>query len=334
MTEETVRKEEKKLVPVSKKKGTNNDPGSFSAVMKRLCRDKSAVVALAVTLLYIAAAVFAEGYKAWCDAKKIEPVYMVQDHGNRYAPPSWKHPMGTDYLGRDVFLRGLFASKTAVKVGVVASLLSALFGVFLGLYAGYYGGKTDDAVVWIYSTFASMPSLLFILAFALLVTKGFLWEPLEKAFRFVALLLRTEPGMLAVYLGIGLTGWVSLCRVVRAETLRLRDTPYVQASRVLGQKDRVILFRHILPNLMHLVIVYFTMRFAYAVMTEVIVSYLGLGAQFEPSWGIMISDGQEKLWRGIYWEVGGATLFMFLLVLSLNILGDALRDALDPKLKI
>ena len=85
---------------------------------------------------------------------------------------------------------------------------------------------------------------------------------------------------------------------------------------------------------MHLVIVYFTMRFAYAVMTEVIVSYLGLGAQFEPSWGIMISDGQEKLWRGIYWEVGGATLFMFLLVLSLNILGDALRDALDPKLKI
>lgn len=312
----------------------NIDPGAFSAVLKRLCRDKFACIALIVTLLYLASAVFAEGYKLYCDAKKIEPVYMIQDHSNRYAPPSPQHFMGTDYLGRDVFLRGFFAAKTAVKVGVIASLLSALAGVVLGLLAGYYGGRTDDITVWIYSTFASMPSLLFILAFALLVTKGFLWEPLEKSFQYCALLLRTEPGMLAVYLGIGLTGWVSLCRVVRAETLRLRDMSYIQASKVLGQKDLKIIFKHILPNLMHLVIVYFTMRFAYAVMTEVIVSYLGLGAQFEPSWGIMISDGQDKLWRGIYWETAGATLFMFILVLALNVLGDALRDALDPKLKI
>ena len=98
MTEEALKKEEKHILPAPERKGTDNDPGSFSAVMKRLCKDKSAVIALAVTLLYVAVAVFAEGYKAWCDAKKIEPVYMVQDHANRYAPPSWKHPMGTDYL--------------------------------------------------------------------------------------------------------------------------------------------------------------------------------------------------------------------------------------------
>ncbi|MBR2364568.1 MAG: ABC transporter permease [Lentisphaeria bacterium] len=333
MTEVPAEKD-KKYQTGKENRNVNGDPGAFSAVLKRLCRDRYACIALVITLLYLAAAVFAEGYKLYCDAKKTEPVYMVQDHANRYAPPSWKHPMGTDYLGRDVFLRGLFAIKTAVKVGVIASILSAFAGVILGLYAGYYGGRTDDAVVWIYSTFASMPSLLFILAFALLATKGFLWGPLEKAFQYCAVLLRTEVGMLAVYLGIGLTGWVSLCRVVRAETLRLRDMPYVQASRVLGQKDRRIIFKHILPNLIHLVIIYFTMRFAYAVMTEVIVSYLGLGAQFEPSWGIMISDGQDKLWRGIYWETAGATLFMFILVLSLNVLGDALRDALDPKMKI
>lgn len=312
----------------------DNDPGSFLSVLKRLCKDKYALCALVICTLFLAMAVFAEVYKAYCEIKNVEPVYMVQDHSSRYAPPSWKHPMGTDYLGRDVFLRGLFAAKTAVKVGVIASILSAFAGVVTGLLAGYYGGKTDNIIVWIYSTFASMPSLLFILAFALLATKGFLWAPLEKSFAFLAAVLRTEPGMLAVYLAIGLTGWVSLCRVVRAETLRLRDMPYVQASKVLGQKDSKIIFKHILPNLTHLVIIYFTMRFAYAVMTEVIVSYLGLGAQFEPSWGIMISDGQEKLWRGIYWEVAGATLFMFLLVLALNILGDALRDALDPKLKI
>jgi peptide/nickel transport system permease protein len=89
----------------------------------------------------------------------------------------------------------------------------------------------------------------------------------------------------------------------------------------------------VLPNLMHLVIIYFTMRFAFAIATEVIVSYLGLGVQFEPSWGLMIADGQDSLWRGVWWEVGAATAFMFLLVLALNILGDALRDALDPRLK-
>ena len=182
-----------------------------------------------------------------------------------------------------------------------------------------------------YSTFASIPSLLFILAFALLVSKGFLSAPLEAAFQAFSRAMNTEPGMMAVYLGIGLTGWVQLCRVVRAETLRLKTRPYVTAARSLGVSDRGIMFRHILPNLMHLVIVYFTMRFASAVMTEVIVSYLGLGVKFEPSWGLMISNGQSLFWRGAWWEIAAATGFMFVLVLALNMTGDALRDALDPR---
>jgi peptide/nickel transport system permease protein len=196
-----------------------------------------------------------------------------------------QHWMGTDYLGRDVLCRAIFASRTAVKVGIIASLISALVGVTLGLLAGYFGGVVDDVVVWIYSTFASMPTLLFILAFALLVSKGFLFAPLDSAFQRIAGLLNTEPGMLAVYLGIGLTGWVALCRVVRAETMRLKELAYVTAARSLGLGHFAIMLRHILPNLLHLVIVYFTMRFAFAIMTEVIVSYLGLGVQFEPSWG-------------------------------------------------
>ena len=113
----------------------------------------------------------------------------------------------------------------------------------------------------------------------------------------------------------------------------MREMPYVLAARALGQTHFKIIFRHILPNLMHLVIIYFTMRFAYAVMTEVIVSYLGLGVQTEPSWGVMIADGQSQLWRGIWWEIAAATAFMFGLVLALNVLGDALRDALDPRMK-
>ena len=303
----------------------------FLDTLRKLCAKKFALASLVVCLLYLGAAIFAELYSVYCEATGTEPVYQVQNHSERFQPPSWKHPLGTDYLGRDVLIRAIFAAKTAVKVGIIASIISAAVGVFLGICAGYFGGWIDDIVEWLYSTFASMPSLLFILAFALLVSKGFLFGPLETAFSAAARILRTEPGMLAVYLGIGLTGWVSLCRVVRAEAMRLRERQYVLAAKALGQTSSRILFRHILPNLMHVVIVYFTMRFAFAIMTEVIVSYLGLGVQFEPSWGVMIADGQERLWRGIWWEVGGATLFMFILVLALNILGDALRDTLDPR---
>ena len=260
-------------------------------------------------------------------------MYQVRNEAERNAPPSKEHLLGTDYLGRDVFYRAVFAAKTAVKVGVIASVIATFFGVLFGILAGYFGGTVDDIVVWIYSTFAAMPSLLFILAFALLVSKGFLSDSMKSAFDAVAHALRTEPGMLAVYLGIGLTGWVGLCRVVRGEAMRIRDMPYVQAAKTLGVGSFAILFRYVLPNLMHIVIIYFTMQFAFAIMTEVIVSYLGLGVQFEPSWGTMIADGQERLWRGIWWEVGAATAFMFVLVLALNILGDALRDALDPRLK-
>lgn len=305
----------------------------FRDIMRRLLSQKSAAAALIVCLLYLGTAFFAEGYSLWCSVRHEEPVYQRQNLNERFQAPSSRHLLGTDYLGRDVMTRAVFAAKTAVKVGVIASLISVLVGVTLGILAGYYGGKVDDAVVWIYSTFASMPSLLFILAFALLVSKGFLYPPLESAFAGMARVLRTEPGMLAVYLGIGLTGWVALCRVVRAEAMKLRERQYVLAAKALGQKDFRILAGHILPNLAHLIIVYFTMRFAFAVMTEVIVSYLGLGVQFEPSWGVMIADGQERLWRGIWWEVGAATAFMFFLVLALNLLGDALRDALDPRLR-
>ena len=143
--------------------------------------------------------------------------------------------------------------------------------------------------------------------------------------------LRAEPGMLAVYLAIGLTSWVTLCRVVRSETMRLRTMPYIAAARVAGVSSPMIVLRHIIPNVFHLVIIYFTLTFAGAIMSEVIVSYLGFGVQNAPSWGVMISDGQERLWRGIWWEIAAATCFMFVLVLALNVLGDALRDALDPR---
>ena len=303
------------------------EPGAWS----RLWAIRYARVPILICALFFLFALGAECYSAYCAKTGSIPIYQVQNPELRNHAPMKGHILGTDYLGRDVLLRAVFATRTAVKVGIVASLISSVVGVALGLIGGYYGGKTDAVVLWIYSTFASIPSLLFILAFALLVSKGFLSAPLEAAFQAFSRAMNTEPGMMAVYLGIGLTGWVQLCRVVRAETLRLKTRPYVTAARSLGVSDRGIMFRHILPNLMHLVIVYFTMRFASAVMTEVIVSYLGLGVKFEPSWGLMISNGQSLFWRGAWWEIAAATGFMFVLVLALNLTGDALRDALDPR---
>lgn len=300
---------------------------------KRLARDKIALCCLLIVIFYFLIAIGVDIYAWNCRRTQTVPIYNQENMAMRYQPPSSKHIAGTDFMGRDVFIRAAAGVSTAIKVGASASLISSFIGVLLGAFAGYYGGKLDDFVVWIYSTFASMPTLLFILAFALLVSKGFLCAPLAKAFAAVATAFNTDSGMLALYLAIGITGWVTLCRVVRAETLKLREAPYIQAARVAGQNSFKIIFKHIFPNLMHLVIIYFTIRFAYAIMTEVIVSYLGLGVQLAPSWGVMIADGQEGLWRGIWWEIATATGFMFFLVLSLHLLGDSLRDLLDPRLK-
>lgn len=302
-------------------------------VWRRFLADRPATLALAVLGLYLLSALGGEIYSGYCRHTATPPIYARGNMEERFQPPSAAHWFGTDYQGREVFWRALHGIRTAMKIGLVASLLAVLIGVTLGLVAGYFGGWADDLVVWFYSVFAAMPTLLFVLAFSLLLTKGFLVPGAAKIFAQMAAATNTEPEMLALYLGIGLTGWVSLCRVVRGEAMRLRETAYVQAARALGFGPVRILLRHVLPNLFHLVIVYFTLRFAYAVMTEVIVSYLGLGVQLEPSWGVMIADGQQRLWRGIWWEVGGATCFLLGLVLALNVVGDALRDHLDPRLR-
>ncbi|MBR7104540.1 MAG: ABC transporter permease [Lentisphaeria bacterium] len=292
-------------------------------------RNKTALFSLLVVSLYLLTAAGFELHGILCRKNRTVPVY-AQGSAAHFAPPGRKHLLGTDYQGRDVLLRSLAASATAVKIGVISGVITIAIGVTLGCISGFYGGKADDAVIWLYSTIASMPTLLFILAFALLVSRGYLSPELQKAVNTFSELLNVEPGMLAVYAAVGLTGWVTLCRVVRGETMKLKRRAFVEAARVAGVPDHIIIFRHILPNVAHLAIIYFTLTFAGSVMLEVIVSYLGFGVQSAPSWGVMISDGQERLWRGVWWELAGASGAMFILVLALNLLGDALRDALDP----
>ena len=265
---------------------------------------------VAVIAVYTALAVWGEVEYRVAKARDATPAYNVVDENRRYESPSFSsgHIMGTDNLGRDVFRRLVQGTRIAYHVGVMTSLIALPLGVLLGCLGGYFGGKTDAAVVWLCATVSSVPSLLLILAVAMVVGKG----------------------LAGVYWGIGLTTWVGVCRNIRAEVIKHRDRPYVQAARVLGYSNTRILFRHILPNVMHIVLISFSIRFPAAVGTEVFVSFLGIGVQGEPSWGVMLNNARLRLWQGVWWEMAFVTLAIFGLVLAFNVLADDLRDRLDP----
>jgi len=239
------------------------------------------------------------------------PPYNVVDVNARYQPPSAQHWMGTDNLGRDVSARLVQGAWISFQVGIGTSLIAIPLGVLLGLLGGYFGGKTDSVVVWLCATVASMPGLLFILAISLIAGKG----------------------ILGILLGIGFTTWVGVCRTIRAEVMKHRDRAYVQAARVLGYSHLRIMFRHILPNVAHLILIQFSIRFPGSVGTEVFISFLGIGVQGEPSWGVMINNARLRLWQGIWWEMTAVTCAIFVLVLVFNHLADELRDILDPALR-
>lgn len=299
-------------------------------VWKKFAADPWGVAALCIIGIYLLIAIGFEIYDIHCKATNQIPAYNISSN-EKYCPPSLRHPGGTDYQGRDVLCRTMAATASALKTGFFSGMIAVVIGVTLGMISGYFGGRSDEMTVWLYSVFAAMPTLLFILAFTLLTSQEFLSPGTAAAIGKIAGLLNTDPAMLGVYLAIGLTGWVTLCKVVRGETMKLKHLPYIAAAKVAGINDFTIIKRHILPNVFHLVIIYFSTLFAGAVMLEVIVSYLGLGAQSTPSWGVMISDGQSRLWAGVWWEITFASTALLILVLALNILADSLRDALDPR---
>jgi peptide/nickel transport system permease protein len=285
--------------------------GLWGDAWRRLKSNRLAMVCLGLVVLFTLLAVYGEIVYLYHHVNDITPAYQATNLDMAYQSPSAKHWMGTDGLGRDVMLRLVQGVRIAYKVGIITSFIAIPIGVVLGCLAGFFGGRVDDFVVWLYSTFASMPGLLFILAIAMVVP---------------------DRGLLGVYLGIGLTTWVGLCRLVRGEVMKHKEQTYVQAAKALGIGSGRIMFKHILPNIVHIVIVTFTLRFPAAIGTEVIMSFLGIGVQGEPSWGLMIDSARMRLWQGMWWEMTFVTLALFLLVLAFNLLGDALRDALDPRL--
>ena len=261
-------------------------------------------ICLIILAAYFAAAVYGEVQYRVALARDVTPAYNVVNTKERYQPPSAEHWLGTDN-------RLVQGTRIAFHVGIMTSLIAIPLGVFLGLLGGYFGGKVDSVVVWLCATVASMPGLLFILAISLVVGQG----------------------LMGLYLGIGFTTWVGVCRTIRAEVMKHRDRAYVQAAKVLGYSHLRIMFRHILPNVAHIVLIQFSIRFPSAVATEVFISFLGIGVQGEPSWGVMINNARARLWQGVWWEMTFTTLAIFVLVLVFNHLADFLRDRLDPALR-
>ncbi len=227
-------------------------------------------------------------------------------------PLNGSHLLGTDALGNDTFVQVLKACRTALIIGGLTSAIYIPLGTLLGILAGYYRRRVDDAVQYVYTTVAAIPEILLLVAILMVLGKGL--------------------GSMAIALGV--TGWVGLCRLIRGETLRQAERPYVTAARALGQSDWKIITRHLLPNVMHLVFIKFVLGFSGLVLAEAILSYLGVGSPVgTPSWGAMIDGARSELSREpvVWWNIGGATFALFFLVLSLNLFGDSLRRAFDPK---
>lgn len=273
---------------------------------KRLKRDRLAMVCLGVVAFYAILAVLIKlGFVAstW-----------NQTVGREYMEPSlenWRLWFGTDIFGRSVLLKTVYGAYVSMNVGLFSSLIALPIGVVLGASAGYFGGWIDDVITWFYTTISNIPSILLILSMALILGKG----------------------LMSINIALGLSAWVGICRLIRGEFLKHKEREYVQAAKSLGAGNARRIFIHILPNVFHLIIIQFSFLFVGAIKTEVILSYLGLGVQGIPSWGTMIDEAKLELARGVWWQLGAATLAMIIVVLALNILGDALRDALDPKLK-
>lgn len=227
-------------------------------------------------------------------------------------PLAGRHLLGTDTLGKDTLVQTLKACRTALIIGGLTSAIYIPVGALLGILAGYFRRWVDDIVQYVYSVISSIPDILLLVSILMVLGKS----------------------LTNISIALGITGWVGLCRLLRGETLRQAERPYVTAARAIGQTHWRIITRHLLPNVMHLVLINFVLGFSGLVLAEAILSYLGVGAPVgTASWGAMIDSARNELSRQpvVWWNLTAATAALFFLVLSLNLFSDALRRAFDPR---
>ena len=245
---------------------------------------------------------------------------------------TYYHVLGTDQVGQDVLWRSVKSIRTGLVVGTLATLVMLPFALLLGVAAGYFRGWVDDVIQYTYTTLSSIPGVLLIAA-AILSLHVYITTH-EEAFPTVV--ERADLRLLFLCLILGLTNWTGLCRLLRGETLKLRELDYIQAATALGVRDAQIMARHILPNVMHLVLITVVLDFSLLVLAEAVLSYVGVGVDpSTDSWGNMINSARLEMAREpiVWWSLTSAFAFMFGLVLAANLFADAVRDAFDPRLR-
>jgi len=280
-----------------------NRPGLYADSWRRLRRNQLALAGgLVVIALFVVS--FLAPWLAPYDPAFIDVTSVLEG-------PSRAHPFGTDPLGRDVLSRMIWGSRISLKVGFVAVGLATLIGIFFGAVSGYYGGWVDAAVMRFVDLMLCFPAFFLILA-------------------VIAIL---EPSIWNIMIVIGVTGWMGVARLVRAEFLTLKSREFVLAARALGASDRRLIFAHLLPNALAPVLVSATLGVAGAILTESALSFLGIGVQPPtPSWGNILTEGKDNIslawWLSLY-----PGLAILVTVLGYNLLGEGIRDSLDPRLR-
>ena len=281
-----------------------DEQNTFRGVMRRLFREnKLAILSLVIIGLFVIGAVFAP----WLTPYGYEDIDPI----NRLSGLSKEHPLGADELGRDVLTRLLYGSRISLLVGIVPTIISLLAGAVLGIVAGYMGGRVDSVIMRLADIMLAFPSML--LAMVIMYTLG--------------------DGIINIFLALALVNWASVARIVRAETLKLREAEFVEAARSIGVSNFKIMWRHIMPNCSPYMIVLFTLNIPSAILSESSLSFLGLGIE-KPmaSWGMMVNIGRQYLYNNPELSLVPSIAIM-IIVLAFNFLGDGLRDVLDPHLK-
>lgn len=282
-----------------------------SMIWRRFRRHRMAVVGAIV----LGALIFGAVSVSWISPYDPEKSSMRE----RRQPPSLEHPMGTDTLGRDMLTRLMYGGRISLSVGLLATVIGVTIGVLVGSFSGYYGGTTDNLLMRTTDLFISLPRIFMLIIMALLMRS--IEIPLLQAYG----------GVGGIVLILGILSWTGVARLVRGQFLGLKEKEFVEAARSIGIRGPRIVFGHILPNTATPIIVAATLLVAASIISESGLSFLGFGVQPPtPTWGNMLNAAQDEMRKGNWWMAFFPGLMIFLTVISINYIGDGLRDALDP----
>lgn len=268
----------------------------------KLRRDRAGMIGLGVVLVYLVAALgvwFGWWATGWGEVA-----------GGKWEPSSATYWFGTNIIGQDIYQRSIYSIATAFEIGLVVAVLSTLLGAGLGAMAGFFSGRfTDEVILWLMGVLDSIPFYLLVAA--------------------IAFSLAGNP--YAMHVAMIVTFWITTARLVRGEVIKLKNQDFVEAAHAIGVPEYTIIFRHIIPNTLHILLVQSTITFVAAIKSEVILSFLGLGVKDGMSWGLMISESTLEVLAGFFNNFLAASVLMFGLVMAFNMFSDALQDALDPR---